>query len=55
MTFTKTTNHRTNRTRYFVDGKRVSRDRYEGLKFWKRLNCFFTETNEKYTRQHCAG
>jgi len=55
MTFTRTTNHATGRTRYFVNGKRVSRDRYEGLKFWKRLNSFCTETNEKYTRQHAAG
>lgn len=55
MTFTRTTNHTTGRTRYFVNGKRVSRDRYEGLKFWKRLNSFCTEITDKHTRQHAAG
>jgi hypothetical protein len=55
MTFTRTTNHRTGRTRYFVNGKRVSRDRYEGLKFWKNLRSFCTEITDKHTRTHCAG
>jgi len=55
MTFTRTTNHRTNRTRYFVNGKRVSRDRYEGLKFWKKMKAFLTETTDEFTRQHAAG
>lgn len=55
MQFTRTTNHRTGRTRYYVNGKRVNRDRYEGLKFWKRLCSFQTEITEEHTRQHCAG
>jgi hypothetical protein len=55
MTFTRTTNHTTGRTRYFVNGKRVSRDRYEGLKFWKRMKAFLTEETETHTRTHCAG
>lgn len=29
-------------TRYYVDGKRVSREAYDLAKFWRRLECFQT-------------
>jgi hypothetical protein len=55
MQFTKTTNRNSGKTRYFIDGKRVSRDRYDTEKHGRTLNSFLTVFTPTHTRQHHAG
>lgn len=53
MTLTKTTNNRTGARRYFVDGRRVTREAYDAAMFWRRVDTFLTVTRGDVTRQYC--
>lgn len=55
MEFLTTTNNATGARRYFVDGRRVSRERFDAAKMWKRLDTFQTITRGGMVRQYCQG
>lgn len=52
MQFTHTINQYTLKEYFFVDGKRVSKSRYDSVRRGKRLNCFLTVSGEKFLRQY---
>lgn len=42
MELRRTENERTGATRYYVEGRRVSRDAFEQAKFWRRLDTVYS-------------
>jgi hypothetical protein len=42
-------------TRYFINSKRVTRDKYDEAKFGRTLSCIQTNINKGTTRQYCIA
>jgi hypothetical protein len=51
-TLTVTTNLQTGRKHRFVDGKRVSQERFDE---YRSIGCFFTESTDHVRRFHAVG
>lgn len=53
ISMTRTTNKATGERRYFLDGRRVSRERYEFAEFSAaRLECIHFTSSKKVERSH---
>ncbi len=55
MTILTTENQRTGVRRYFIDGRRTTRDRVDAAMLWRRLECFRTTTHGGVTRHYCEA
>ncbi len=53
MSLCETINNRTGARRYFIDGRRVTRDAMDAAKFWRRIDCLVTLTRGEVTRHLC--
>jgi hypothetical protein len=50
MSLLVTENRRTGERRYFVNGRRTTREGYDAATFWRRLECLHSTTRGNVTR-----
>lgn len=55
MQLCETIDNLTGARRYYRNGIRCTRDRYESAKFGRRLDCFHTITRGNLTSHHCSA